>query len=126
MELLQPETWALDLAASAAPGKADTVLVGWAIDAQSKSTYLDISMTAQQGTELAQQLGDVHVGLPALLARDRELGVERPRRGARRRSRDRPAARWKRATSTTDAAARIGRAACAWPERCRQCLIASA
>lgn len=36
--------------------QADTATLGWAIDAQSKSTYLDVTLTALAGTEFAQQM----------------------------------------------------------------------
>jgi hypothetical protein len=36
--------------------QSDQISLGWAIDAKTQSTYLDITMTAVDGTELAQQM----------------------------------------------------------------------
>lgn len=40
----------------------DNVLLGWNIDAKSKSTYLDLELTAQPSTKLAEQLAQAKPG----------------------------------------------------------------
>ncbi len=40
----------------------DDVLIGWNIDAKSKSTYLDLEFTAQSGSKLAAQFAEVKLG----------------------------------------------------------------
>lgn len=51
--------------------QTDTLSLGWAIDSQTQSTYLDFSMTAVDGTELAGQfneMADVRTNFAGLLA----------------------------------------------------------
>jgi hypothetical protein len=40
----------------------DSLLVGWNIDAKTKTTYLDLEMTAQTGTKLAEQFAEIKMG----------------------------------------------------------------
>jgi hypothetical protein len=40
----------------------DEVLIGWNIDAKSKTTYLDVELTAQTGTKLASQFAEIKPG----------------------------------------------------------------
>ena len=40
----------------------DELLLGWNIDAKTKSTYLDVEVTAQAGTKLADQLAEIKSG----------------------------------------------------------------
>lgn len=50
--------------------QTDTLNLGWAIDSQTQSTYLDFSMTAVDGTELAgqfDQMADVRTNFAGLL-----------------------------------------------------------
>lgn len=40
----------------------DEILIGWNIDAKSKTTYLDVELTAQTGTKLASQFAEIKPG----------------------------------------------------------------
>jgi hypothetical protein len=40
----------------------DDLLIGWNVDAKSKTTYLDVDLTAQTGTKLAAQFAEVKSG----------------------------------------------------------------
>jgi hypothetical protein len=40
----------------------DDVLLGWTVDAKAKTTYLDLELTAQTGTKLAQQFAEIKPG----------------------------------------------------------------
>lgn len=40
----------------------DELLLGWNVDAKSKTTYLDLELTAQAGTKLASQLAEIKPG----------------------------------------------------------------